>query len=191
MTKLLTVLAAFCLFLTAFDRPALAQDGENARLAAHMAFLLEGSGQWRSPNPDYEEGNEFRPVQYGVNWRWADDGQHLIGEVTGIYESGRVARYHTMYAFLNPVTDRVVTQQVSWDGTFTAGEQVLRTDPMQAGDVVNVDMIEYAADGQAKITRHRGEFIDARTHRMDVYERDETGEWSLVREWVWRLADTE
>jgi hypothetical protein len=191
MTRLLATLAGLCLFLTTQAPAATAQQGQNNALAVHMSHLLEGSAEWRSPNPDHQAGSANSPAQFGVNWRWGSNGQHLVGEVTGIYEDGRVARYQSLYAFLNPVTDRVVTQQVGWDGTFHAGDHVLRTEPLAAGDTENVDMIAFTPDGTAKITRHRAEIIDAETHRMDVYERNESGEWTLLREWVWRLAEAD
>jgi hypothetical protein len=191
MTRLLATLAGLCLFLITQMPAVWAQQSQNEALGTHMSHLLHGSAQWRTPNPDHDESNPNSPSQFGVNWVWGPHGQHLLGEVTGVYADGREVRYHSMYAFYNPVTGRVVTQQVGWDGTFSAGDQFLQTVPLIAGDTTNVDMIEYSADGTAKITRHRAEIIDAETHRMDVYERNETGEWTLLREWVWRLAEAD
>jgi hypothetical protein len=177
--------------LVAVAAPSVAQEDPPSPLAIHMAHMLEGSAQWRSPNPDYQPGSASSPEFFGVNWEWGSNDQHLIGEVTGIYADGRVARYHAMYAFYNPVTERVVMQQVGWDGTFSEGEHAVRTEPLRSGDVETVDMLAFAPDGRVTAIRHQGVIIDRTSHSMDVYGRNADGEWELEREWVWRLVEAE
>lgn len=186
------ILQAFALAAAlAATAPTFAQDNDRSALAIHMAHMLEGSAQWRSPNPDYEPGNHNRPEFFGVNWTWGANEQHLIGEVTGIYADGRVARYQSLYAFHNPVTGRVITQQVGWDGTFSQGDQPLRTEPLGPGGIETVDMLAFSQNGSVSIIRHQGVIIDSRSHSMDVYGRNAEGDWELVREWVWRLHEPE
>lgn len=66
--------AALCMF----SRSGYAADNETPDatphpLAVHMRQWIEGSGQWRSPNPSYNELAEPRTLgwvkEFGVNWR--------------------------------------------------------------------------------------------------------------------------
>ncbi|WP_420432650.1 hypothetical protein [Hyphobacterium sp.] len=81
MNRILKVFAVAMVIAAA--APAHAQHDDRSALAIHMAHMLEGSAQWRAPNPDHEPGNDNRPEFFGVNWAWGANDQHLIGEVTG------------------------------------------------------------------------------------------------------------
>ncbi|WP_420432648.1 hypothetical protein [Hyphobacterium sp.] len=82
-------------------------------------------------------------------------------------------------------------QQVDWDGTFSQGDQDVRTEPLGPGDIETVEMLAYASDGSVSFTRHQGAIIDRASRSMNLYSRNADGDWELVREWVWRLHEPE
>jgi len=91
-------------------------------LTHRLARILTGdSTQWRTINPDYQEGGK-QPAEYGLRLRMMPDQRHATGELTGVYSDGREALYWSLLAFYNPVTEQVVLQQIGWDGTLLRGE---------------------------------------------------------------------
>ena len=157
---------------------ALAHASSNP-LEQHMQNILTGDGYWRAPNPEYLP-NTDQPEAYGIRFKMSQDKSHATGELFGIFPDEREVQYFSMLAFYNPVTDRVITQQIGWNGLYLSGEN-----PVQPGEKQILDMIEYAPNGAMKIGRHVMHFGDASTHRSDAYELDETGSWQLRAEWTW------
>ena len=154
-------------------------------LIQHMARTLTGDdSQWRTPNPDYEAGTQ-QPREYGLRFRLEPDRRHVTGELTGRFEDGREVIYWSMLAFYNPVTERVITQQIGWDGALVRGQV-----PVQAGPRQTIDATLYAASGDMRRTRHEMHFVDADTHLADVYEYGPDGQWQLVRKWQWKRHAT-
>ena len=174
----MAVLAALVL-----QQPVAAQEVTPGPIAQHMQHILTGERQWRTPNPDYKAG-EQTAREFGLRFRLAPDGNHVTGDLTGIYENGREVRYWTLYSFFNPVTQKVIAQQIGGDGTYLYGER----DPGKGKREI-LDMLLYGADGKMKIIRHDTLFVDADTQESDVYERDAQGGWKLMRQWVWRMHD--
>ncbi len=159
---------------------AAAQDEAPGPLERHMQRILTGDGQWRTPNPDYEPG-ESRPREYGLRFRLSEDKSHATGELTGRYDDGREVVYFSMIALYNPVTEKVITQQIGWNGAYHRGEI-----PVQAGDRQVIDMIEYSPNGAIKLGRHQMHFRSDDVHDGDSYVLDDNGAWTLRAQWTWR-----
>lgn len=154
-------------------------------LLGHLQRTLTGDdSQWRTPNPDYREDGQG-PSEFGLRFRMEPDGRHATGELTGRFEDGPEVTYWSLFAFYNPVTEKVIAQQIGWDGTLVRGEV-----PVQPGERQTIDMTMYGASGAMKRTRHQMHFIDADTHTADAYEYGPNGEWKLERRWRWRRYQT-
>ncbi len=181
-------------FISALAGPikAVAQPAasDNAHpLAIHMKHWIAGSGAWRSANENYEpgaaRGTRGWIKEYGVNWKWGPNGQHLVGEIVAITPEGKALSSSFMYAFYNPVTERVTNMQVGRKGHYTTWEDRVRAVPLAYGEPEINDGVEYAPTGEIDITRHSNVFVDADTQLSDVYKKDERGEWQLERQWRW------
>ena len=46
------------------------QSADTNPLQVHMRHWISGSGQWRSPNPNYDENNPDSYKDFGINWKW-------------------------------------------------------------------------------------------------------------------------
>lgn len=156
-----------------------AQVGAETPLQSHMQRMLTDGDQWRTPNPDYDP-EQGGPSAYGITVDLAPDGSHVSGLLTGLYPDGRQATYWTFLSFYNPVTEKVVTQQIGWDGTLLRGDV-----PVQPGPVQIVDMIHYQADGHMRISRHDNRFDSRDKHRSIVMDPDGAGGWKQTQSWEW------
>ena len=159
---------------------AAAEEGAANPLQMHLAPMLTTDDEWRTPNPDYEPGKR-KPKEYAIQMRLQPDGRHALGELMGVYDDGSRVTYWSMIAMYNPVTEKVVTQQVGWDGTLLYGENDVRS-----GDTEIIDMIEYNVNGTMSFSRHEAKHIGNDTRDSDVYIRDADGGWALQAEWTWR-----
>ncbi len=165
-------------------------------LQIHMQQWLRGSGQWRSPNPNYDGSHSDGSTgagfsEYGINWRWYPARKYMAGEITGVAPDGAQTRFWSMYAFYNPVTQRVSFQQIGRDGTFVTADDAVRTEPLEYGETERLETTEYSATGEIKLTRHDNVFREDGTHTSSVYERDESGVWALTAQWKWTLVETD
>jgi len=169
--------------------PSEAQEAPDARspLEIHLGHMLAGSGQWRTPNEDYnaEDPNGFS--HFGADYRLSDDGSHVISEIVGIARENRRAVFWTIYFFYNPVTEEVVSTQVSWNGTYLEGHEPARTEGLQFGETHRSDQIHYNPDGTMSIQRHEIIPVDAITHTTQTYDRDESGSWRPLNFRTWTL----
>ena len=152
--------------------------GAENPIERHMRRMLTDGDQWRTDNPHYDP-EQGGPQQFGLRLELQPDKVHVVGNLTGVFADGREAVYWTLLALYNPVTEKVVTQQVGWDGTLIYGEV-----PLQKGDRQVVDMVSYGTDGQMSISRHENLFEETESHTSIVYERGPDG-WSQTQEWVW------
>ncbi|NNF60436.1 MAG: hypothetical protein HKN06_03790 [Gammaproteobacteria bacterium] len=148
-------------------------------MRAHMRHLLNDGDQWLADNPQYDP-ERGGPAAFGLQFRLQPDGSHIVGELGGVFEDGKRATYWTLYALYNPVTEKVVTQQIGWDGTLVYGEV-----PVQPGKLQIIDMIRYGADGTLSISRHENIYDNSDTHTSIVYSRNGAG-WSQDQVWEWR-----
>jgi len=155
-------------------------------LAAHLAFKLRGSGEWRTPNPDHEPADPNSPALFGVNLEWAPERQHVRGEVVGLTDDGRSARYQTFYVVFNPETEMVLVQQIGWDGAYAYGEQGLRTTELVADEVDVLDMRIVSANRPPHVLRHRDTVLDPDRYRSEVLVQNEDGGWESQRQWTWQ-----
>ena len=185
-----------CLLLacaTPFEIAA-AQEPAPHPLAIHMHHWLQGSGEWRTPNPDYDPNAAPRTAgwikEYSVIWRWAEFDQHLVGELSGITPAGERIKFWHMFHFYNPATKEVIFQQVGRGGAFIAGTERLRTKPTPYGAPDTLDTDMFLPSGDHKKTRHETIFVDADTQRSDAFEQDDNGEWKLTRQWVWTRSNS-
>lgn len=156
--------------------------GSTDPLGRHMQAMLTTDDEWRTPNPDYEQGKR-RPKEYAMHFHMQPDGKHVTGELMGVYDDGRRVSYWALLSMYNPVTEKVVTQQIGWDGTLLYGEN-----DVQTGDTQTIDMIEYNANGKMDIVRHVSHFSGAEMHNSDVYERKD-GEWVPKAKWTWHRVE--
>ena len=158
-------------------------------LEIHMKHWIAGSGQWRSPNPDYNPEAEPKTPgwikEFGVNWKWAPNRHHMIGEIVAITAEGEVFSSSIMYAFYNPVTEKVIDVQVGRNGTLAFGEDRVRDQSTPYGEPEVGSGLEYFPDGTISILRHSNVFVDENTQLSDVFQRDENGEWEKKRQWRW------
>lgn len=160
---------------------SIAQEHPEDALARHMAHLITDGDQWHTPNPGFEPGGPAAQF-FGLTFDLAADGSHVSGTLDGIFEDGRTVTYWTLLALYNPVTEKVVTRQIGWDGTLLEGHV-----PVQTGTTQVVDMIHYQADGTLKISRHENVFAKPAEHVSHVFERDaESGEWARRQSWTWQ-----
>ncbi|WP_425410926.1 hypothetical protein [Hyphococcus sp.] len=160
---------------------------ENSPINALMGDLVRGE-EWLTPNPDYEPGGQ-QPKDWGVRYRWGPYKQHVTGELFGVFlpsddSSGgetREVQYWTLYAFYNPVTKMGSALQVNWTGSFADGDMYLD----DTGRLV-MDQTFFGVDGSAKEVRHLFVMDESgESHSADVYEKNESGEWVKMRDWVW------
>lgn len=158
--------------------PALAQPPAEV-LRQHMQHIVNTADEWRTANPAYTDGSDI-PAEFGLRFVLADDGSHATGELRGLYSNGKSALYWTLMTFYNPATEKIIVQQVGWDGTLIRGE----TEP-QTGSTQTIDAIEYGSNGTMKIVRHVQTY-DHDQHTSSVYERNANGQWHQVSEWLWR-----
>lgn len=148
-------------------------------LEQHMQRLLNDGDRWRTPNPGYDPANGG-PEAYGLRFHLSPDGSHVTGQLTGIHPDGREALYWTLLAMYNPVTNKVVTQQIGANGTLLHGDVDIQPGPVQI-----VDMIEYAVDGRLSISRHENRFDAEGSHSSLVFEPDGEGGWRQTQSWTW------
>lgn len=160
--------------------PATEPAGE---LATHMQRMLTDGDHWRTPNPDYDP-TAGGPLAFGLRFGLAPDGSHATGTLSGIFADGREATYWSLLAFYNPVTQKVVTKQVGWNGALLEGAV-----PVQGGPVQIVDMIHYNPDGSLMTSRHENRFRDDGSHVSLVHEPDQKGGWAQKQSWTWQRHD--
>ncbi len=154
-------------------------------IARYMQHMLTAEGmEWRSPNPTYRQGGR-QPVSYTITYELDDSRQYVTGRLGGLFADGGRRNFWDIFAFYNPVTGRVTTQQVARNGSYMAGDSEL-----QDGSSQIIDMFSYGRDGTTKLMRHDNRFLDLETHKSLVYERDKRGAWELTQTWTWRLLPT-
>lgn len=151
-------------------------------LEALMGDLVRG-GEWRTPNPDYKEG-ENAPTHYSLRYSWGPYKQHVAGELLGVFETQegeKLVRFWSLYTFYNPVTGEAAAHQIGWNGSIGSG--VIFRD---GENHVNVEQRFFGIDGSLKDVRHVETMNAARDQFLsDVYEKNEEGEWTEARDWVW------
>lgn len=188
--------ALFVLAALAFAPAAIAQDDAQNDLRTpierHFGYRLAGTGEWRTPAPDYDPAEENGVAEYGLSEVLDSTGNSARGEVLGLTADGRRAVYATYTLMFNPVTDTVVIEQVGWDGAYWRGEVPARAEPMTPGEEEAVDMLAFQPDGSVKIVRHHETVIDENSYRSVVLERGADGAWEAKQEWIWtRVPETD
>lgn len=174
MKKIARNIVVPCLLLA-----CMAASAAPSALKEHMRPMITDGDMWRTPNPAYEDGTDG-PQWFGLTFDLSPDGSHVTGRLTGVHPDGRQAVYWSLLAFYNPVTQRVVTQQIGWDGTLLYGDV-----PVQTGPVQIVDMISYRANGTMSISRHENRFSDPDTHTSVVFEKGPDNEWQRSQAFEW------
>lgn len=148
-------------------------------LERHMRRSLTDGDQWTTPNPEHDP-EQGGVEAYGLTFELSPDRSHVAGELVGIDAEGKRTLYWTLLAFYNPVTEKVVTQQIGWNGALLAGEV-----PVQPGPVQVVDMVHYNPDGSLGFSRHENRFESSDRHVSRVLEPKGGGEWAERQSWVW------
>jgi hypothetical protein len=188
-TGIQTLLGVFVIFVSAGGY-ALAQDDtpRNSPLEIHLGHMLEGSGQWRTPNHDRDPGDPNGFETFGADFRLSENRSHVIAEITGNTANGRRAVFWTIYFFYNPVTEEVISAQVSWNGTYLEGRESVDPDGVDYGEVHRSDQIHYNPDGTMSIQRHDIMPLDANTHTTQTYTRGDDGSWQPENFRTWTLV---
>ena len=158
-------------------------------LEVHMKHWISGSGQWRAPNPNFDPAAKPRTSgwirEFGVNWAWGPNKQHMIGEIVAFASDGQVLNSGVLYAFYNPVTEKVIDIQVGRNGIFDFGEDRVRTKSTPYGDPEIGDVVEFSPNGTISILRHSNVFVDEETQLSDTYKRGGDGKWEHQQQWRW------
>lgn len=157
-----------------------ADDPVRTPLQRHMQHMHNAGDQWRTANPDFDPA-QGGPIEYGLRFVLAPDGSHVTGNLTGIFEDGREALYWSLLSLYNPVTEKVITKQIGWDGTLLHGDV-----PLQEGRLQIIDMLQYGADGSVSISRHENRYQSNGEHSSVVLEPDGKGGWAEKQSWTWR-----
>jgi hypothetical protein len=165
-------------------------------LEAHMFHWISGSGQWRTPNEAFDPDAERMTMpwikEYRVNWKWASDKTHMIGQILAHPDKADPILSATMYAFYNPVTNEVLQVHVARNGNLVVSKDEARLEPSHFGEAEISDATDFAADGTISVTRHSNVFEDALTQRSDVLSKRDDGSLELVRQWTWtKVPDIE
>jgi len=186
---LLRTLAVFALI----GNPAFAQNEASQRspLEIHLGHMLEGSGHWRTPNEDFDPGDPNGFERFGADFRLSEDRSHVIAEITGHTADNRRAVFWTIYFFYNPVTEEVISAQVSWNGTYLEGREAIDPDGVGFGEVQRSDQIHYNPDGTMSIQRHDIVPVDTNTHTTQTYTRGDDGSWQPENYRTWTLLADE
>lgn len=182
----LLVLAAFPLGISASEPEAMHP------LEVHMARWFEGSGDWRTPNPGYvppsDPGAEDSGFpEFSVRWRWDPERRLMTGALTGVRPDGSRQLFWNLFAFMNPVSKKMVYVQTGVGGALIQGEQPLRSEPLELGEPESLVTTLYLPDGTVKTTRHDKVFNGDGTHSAEVFEQTDDG-WVKARTWLWTLA---
>lgn len=173
--------AIFCLVSIWLLPVGAAETPVGTPIERHMKHMLTRAGmEWRTPNPGYREGAR-QPVSYTLVFEMDDSRQYAIGRLGGLFADGGRRYFWDLFAFYNPVTGRVTTQQVAPNGTYVAGDSDLQDGASQI-----IDMFTYGIDGTTRLIRHDNRFTGKDTHESLVYERGTSGEWELTQTWKWR-----
>ena len=164
-------------------------------LQVHMDPWMQGSRDWRTPNPDYDpaadaESNAPGIREFSVRWEWDEQGKFARGVLLGIRADGTSQQYWSLFAFYNPVTKKVTYLQTGANGALISGETAARSAPLSPGETDMLDTTDYWPNGTVTETRHVNTFNGDGTHDSLVYERDENGEWKERAAWVWTLTST-
>ena len=181
LTRTLLV-AAVCLTLAASAAAEESSSATHTKLAALFGALIDG-GEWRTPNPNYETGSPA-PSEFILRYRWGPHEQHMVGQLLGHFETAEGSEerlFWSLYAIHNPVTDDVQVSQIGANGALAEGRIEMSDDGKHI-----IEQTLYGPDGSTKELRHEETFAsDGESYISDVFERDESGGWRKVRDWVW------
>ena len=81
--------------------------------AAHVGYMTEGGGVWRTPNPA-GANDPAQPDAFQMEWRAVNDGRGLIGRLYGIEAGRETTEFWTFREFFHPGERRVLVLQ--WGG---------------------------------------------------------------------------
>lgn len=183
-------ISCLSLLLASYLTSGVALSAEEHPLYTHMQHWLSGSGDWRTPNPEYdpERDNESTAVtHYSIIWNWDEHKQIMQGELSGITSEGSRIPYWSMFAFYNPATKSVIFQQVG-NGAFIAGEQAVRQSPLQFEELEVMETMDHYANDTIIRSKHENIFHNNGCHDSRVFEADGNGNWQHRADWVWCLT---
>ncbi|MEM9232895.1 MAG: hypothetical protein AAGA69_01490 [Pseudomonadota bacterium] len=182
------ILATVFVLLSAQTITTAASAGDENTSPVHDAmleqwsYMLEGSGAWRTPNPDFS-GEDNSPNAYEIRFEWGPYRQHVTGTLKGIFdtEDGETSvRYWTFYSWYHPKTEEITLMQIGTNGALGEG-----TFSIKNGDRQILDQVFYGPDGSTRAVRHETIENSPAEHTVIVFHADEDGEWQKVQEWVW------
>lgn len=189
-----SALVGLALLFTGVSFPVSAQQPQTATktpLEIHMHHWLRGSREWRTDNPNYDPsaapmtGGWFK--EFAVRWDYGPHKQHLIGGIFAIGEDGREMKASSMYAFYDPVRNRVEQIQIGRTGTYSLDSAEARSEPTPFGEPEIGIAVEHKTDGSTTMRKHENTFHEDGRQLTNVYLQNEAGEWVFFRNWLWRL----
>lgn len=160
-------------------------------LEIHMFHWLQGSREWRTNNPSYDPaaepmtGSWFK--EFAVRWDYGPHKQHLVGGIYAIAADGTEVNASTMYAFYDPVENKVEQVQIGRRGSYSIDRTEPRLTPTPYGEPEIGVAVEHLADGSTARRKHENTFFEDGRQLTDVYIQNDAGEWEFFRNWVWRL----
>ncbi len=181
MRNSIAVLYALALLAVGADGVAQTAPSGLQRFLDHLTQHVVTPGEWVTANPDYTpEG--LQPKEYVVQMSLGADRHHAHGTLSGINADGSRHVFWTLLMLYNPVSDKIVYQQVSWQGAYMHGEMAV-----PEGDHEILDTVLYLPDGSQQRMRHETRFINDDLRHTQVHRWDESSaEWRPARAWEWR-----
>ncbi len=172
-----------CWGLAACATPSVAQPAASAAAppawwAAHVRYMTEGGGVWRTPNPAAAT-DPAQPDAFGMEWRAVNDGRGLIGRLYGIEAGRETSEFWTFREFFHPGERRVLVHQWGGPGAYGFGETTnLGEDRFQ------LDQTFWLPDGRSWREGHRThEQGDA--YVTDVFDIGADGQWVARNSNTW------
>ncbi len=155
--------------------------GDSKDAIPELAYFLNGEGQWRAPNPDYEPGKDEDKV-YGMNYRVGAEGRHIIMDIVAVDGNNDTKNNYTLVLVKNPVTNEILMLQTGAGGVFFRG----RHTPLASRQYQH-DGLVYLPNGIVKYVRDIIEIQDQHAYVLKAYERNSEGMFEQIREWKWQL----
>lgn len=168
--------------LAACATPSVAQPAATAAppawWAAHVGFMTEGGGVWRTPNPA-AASDPAQPDAFQMEWRVVNDGRGLIGRLYGIEAGRETTEFWTFREFFHPGERRIILQQWGGPGVYGFGE----TSHIGA-DRFQLDQTFWLPDGRSWREGHRTE-ERGDVYVTDVFDIGADGQWTPHNSNTW------
>jgi hypothetical protein len=149
-------------------------------LVTEMRRLVAGGDQWIADNTEHVSDAEPWQ-QYGLAWRYAEDGNGVTGRLFGLIDGEDRATFWELRLTWDEERREAVVWQRSTDGA-TTGVGTMKAAP----NGIETDAIQTftAPDGTTSVIRHIATTTDDR-HVTQSFDRVRD-EWVPRRQYVWK-----